>query len=235
MAKVHQINKMAQAISAGVILGFFNGKDAEKVAEQVGKVEHSRLSYLYGFFPQSSVADVRNAVSEALKQTATDVGGKDTPAYRSKSNRMRDVQVLYGAWAFGGLKEPKGGYHDTVAAARDTLKASGLKWTGDKVPEKWERDIRAEVGREAEIALAVKMAEKTAENKGETFGQKEADAVSAETRNKMERAGAVAMAAGLLKKHGPDYCGHLIDALEGAIAAQQQEVKDSKAAKQATG
>jgi hypothetical protein len=142
------------------------------------------------------------------------------------------VQSLYGAWRFGEFKPDGMAYHDAVAVARDTLKRLQVRWDGARIPEKWERDERAQVEREAQATLAARMEIKRAQMSGKELTDEEIEAIETRANSEVAKQDMVKLARGLHKKYGPDKCSMLIEALEGVIAAEEQANKDKAAEKQ---
>lgn len=234
MAKVQKMERTKVGpLSAAILAAFFSGKDAEQASAKVAAVEQPRLQYLFGFFPQSDLSDVQTAVKE-MRQQAKAEHGDESSQYKTAKVRAAEVTTLYGAYRFADLKEPVGGYKATVEAARAALKAKRIKPNGQAIPEKWERDVQREAGIKAAEWEAAEMARRKAEQKGEKFTDADAQAEMERTRNAIERQGANDMAATLFKRKGATFCGWLIEALEGNIAAAAKAQEPEQAPKTGT-
>lgn len=230
MAKVSSM--VGAALSATTLKAFFEGSDATKVAEKVAQAEGSRMQYLFGMFPQSDVSTVRAAV-KGYKELAEKEGGAKSPQHKTAGVRGSEIQTLYGAWRFGEFKPDGMGYHAAVGAARATLKGAGIRWTGDKIPEKWERDVRKQVEQEAQVELATRMDEERAKQKGEELTPEQVEALREKHAEESQKADMVALGRGLLKKYGAEKCGWLVDILESQIAAAEQSARDKAAERKA--
>lgn len=226
---VKELKHKPNPLTAAVILGFFNGSDAQKAASAVAKVEGSRLQYLTRHFEVSDVATVKAAIKEYKAD------GKDKQASEKRviQTRAGEIQALYGAYKLGGLKLDGFGYHDAVAESRKTLKEKGLKWDGARIPEKFERDIAQDVRRKAEIEMATRIEIAKREKAGEEVSENAAEEIEAEMARKMERADMNGLAAALVKKHGVEKSAWLIEAMEAEIAVAQQAAKDTAAQQKA--
>lgn len=214
-----------KALSGSILKAFFEGNDAKKVAEKVAAAEGSRLQYLFRTFPNTSTEGVKAAVKE-YKEMAEKESGKGSAPYKTAGVRGSEVQTLYGAFRFGGFKPDGLSYHAAVSAARETLKGLNIRWAGDRIPEKWERDVRKQVEGEAQIELAARMEAKRREQAGEEVSEEAFQDLKAKAADAQQKAGMVTLAGGLVRKYGPDKCEWLVEALENAIHAAKQEAKD---------
>ena len=211
-------------LSAALISAFFEGSDAKAVSAKVAEVESSRMQSLFRTFPTSDTSTVRKAVSEYRKEH------KGKPTQRTASTRAAEIVALYGAARWADLK-PEGGYHALVASARDLLKAKGIRWDGQKIAEKWEKDIRAEVEQKAQVELAARMeVERQERATGQDLSDDAEKAFYTKADQDQAKAGMVKLATAIVKKYGADKALYLIEALEGAITASEQKTQEKKAA-----
>lgn len=233
------LQSQQKPLSAAVLVAFFQGSEAVQTAEKVSALESSRLNYLIRHFEASDVSTVRTAVKDMKAQAEKDFGAK-TPQHRTAGVRASEIQSLYGAWRFASLKplEIKGGYHAVVDAARNTLKSQAIRWTGERIPEKWEKDVKKQVEQQADITLSVEMERekfKRTHNGDEPTAEALAE-VKQRTADAIRKNGAVSMARKLFDKQGPEFCSWLIEALENCIitaeaeATEQVQEKQEKAA-----
>jgi hypothetical protein len=218
-----------RAISAAVLKAFFEGNDAKAVAAKVAATEASRLNYLFAMFPNSGLDDVKTAVKEYKAQAKEQYGDK-APEVKSAQNRAGDVQNLYGAFRWAGFKPDGMGYQAACEAARAILREKKIRWTGEKVAEKWERDISREVERNAQVERAARLDAERMRRNGEEVSEEVEQQLREKHAEQQERAGMIALAGGLVRKYGIEKAQWLIEALEGAIAAAQQEAREKKAA-----
>lgn len=211
----------------GVLLtAFFSGTEAKLVGEKIAQVESSRLSYLFSFFPTSTLADIATAVRDMKKQAETDAkGDKHAAGYRSAQKRGREVQLLYGGWSFVKI-EPNGGYHDTVQVAREALRNAGLSWKGEHKLDKDEKNIRKQADIVASEYEAVEQAKLHAARKGEKLSPEKIEETRIQTRAALEKAGAVKMAKALYKTKGEQFSLWLIEALEISIIEGSMDNKE---------
>jgi hypothetical protein len=223
-ATVQQLEQQHKPLSAAILLAFYNGEDAKKTSEKVAQIEGSRLSYLFRHFPASDLSTIKQAIKE-MKEMAREEHGDKSPQLKSAQNRAGDIQNLYGAWRFGQFKPDGMGYTDAVSAARQKLQSMKIKWTGDRQPEEWEKDVRKRVEAEANVLHAAEMERekyKRAHN-GEEPSAEQLQQFRKDAQDALKKSGAVSMARKLYEKNGAEFCGWLIDALEGAIAAGAEE------------
>lgn len=215
---------------SGVILkAFFEGGDAKKVQEKVAAAEGSRLQYLIRTFPETSVEQVKVAVKEYKDATERE-HPSDKKVMKVTLTRTGEIQALYGAWRWLEFKPEGMAYHDAVGTARTLLKEKAIRWAGDKIPEKWERDIRKGVEQKAQVELAAKMEIARAERtNGAELTEAEENAIYAKAAEQQAKADMVALARGLYKKYQAEKCEQLIEALETTIAQEQQAEKDKVA------
>lgn len=215
-----------QALTSATIAAFFQGKDAEKAAGQVAQIEGTRLTWLFAFFPNTDTVGVKKAVSEYKKQAK----GEGDKIPKAIANRASEVQTLYGASRFADFKPDNMGYHEAVSKAVETLRAKKIRWDGGHVAEKYEREARAEVQRESEVELAVRVAQKKAEANGEEFTDAMEKQIRDNTTEAVMTEDMSKLASGLLRKHGSEKCQVLIEKLETAMAAETQEAQAKKQA-----
>lgn len=218
-----------KAISAAVLKAFYEGADAKAVAQKVAATEASRLNYLFAMFPNSGLEDVKTAVKEYKAQAKAQHGDK-SPQLKSAQNRAGDIQNLYGAFRWAGFKPDGIGYQPACEAAKAILREKHIRWTGEKIAEKWERDISREVQRKAEVELAARKDAERMRRAGEDVSDEMEQQLREKHAEQQERAGMITLAGGLVRKYGTEKAQWLIEALEGAISAAQQEAREKKAA-----
>lgn len=216
-----------KALTGAVLVSWFTGKDAERVSAKVEQAEMPRMKYLYSFFPASTDAEVRDAV-KYLRTAAKETSGEKSPEYKTAKVRASEVTTLYGAFRFADVVQPTGGYHKAVADARLALKTKGIRPSGARIPEKWERVIDTEAGIKAAEFKAVEIARHKAEQKGEELTEEQAQEQAARTRDAIRKAGAVKLAKSLFEKQKAEFCGWLIEALEALIATSDEQVTEGE-------
>jgi hypothetical protein len=235
MATKAKVQSMVQqsAISAAIVTAFFEGEDAQKTQEKVAQVEGSRMQWLFRYFPNSTVEDVREAV-KGFKAAAEEKHGKKSPAYKSASNRAGDVQNLFGAWKFAGWKPDGMGYQKATEAARQVLAEKLLKWDGKHKPtdtEKADRKAAESVGRQAAM-VELERREFERKNPGVEVTPEKLDEFRAQVAESVKRAGAVKMADAIFEKHGHEFSGWLVERLEALVhEAEQAKAEQDKAEK----
>jgi hypothetical protein len=234
-AQVQQMSrneKAAEPLTAHALVAFFSGSDATKANEKIVQAEMPRLQYLFKMFEASDVQTVKEAV-KGLKDHAKAEAGDNTkaPQYRTASTRAGEVQAMYGAWRFGGFKlgEITGGYHYVAEKARETLKEKGIRWTGERVPEAWERDVRKRVDQKANVDLAAEMEREKFKrtHNGEEPTSEQLEEVRQKAADQIQKAGAVQMARRLYEKQGAEFCSWLIESLEACITEGEQQEQES--------
>lgn len=218
----------AKALNSAVIAAFFTGSDAQKTSAKVAAIEAGRLAYLFHFFPNTPTADVKQAVREYRKEQKAQAKG-DKAKEKSIANRAREVELLYGGWKLLGLKPEGIGYHDAVAFARNGLKEKGLKWDGAKVPQKWERELAKETAAEAQQRYEIAHEIKRRELEGEEVTPEVAEEIEMQVAAKAHRADMAKLAQGLVSKYGIEKCAVLVEEMETAISAAQQEAGNKAA------
>ena len=219
-----------KALSGALLKAFYDGSDAKKVAEKVAQAEGSRMSYLFSMFPNTAVEQIKAAVKE-YKDMAAKEHGEKSPGHKSAGVRGSEIQSLYGAWRWADFRPDGMGYKHAVDESRQMLKALNVRWTGERIPEKWERDVRKQVQRESDVELATRMEIEKRHRAGEEVTEEQAEAIKAEQAEQQQRADMVTLAGALFRKYGGEKCGWLIDALEGVIASGEQQERDAATAK----
>lgn len=214
-----------QALTSATIAAFFNGKDAEKAQGQVAQIEGTRLTWLFAFFPNTDTIGMKKAVAEYKKGAKGD--GDKIP--KAISNRAGEIQSLYGASRFAEFKPEGMGYHEAVSQAVERLRSKRIRWDGGHVVEKYEREARAEVQKESAVELAVRVAQKKAEANGAEFTEAMEKQIRENVTEAVMTDDMSKLAAGLLRKHGHEKCGVLIEKLETSMAAEAAQVQEKKA------
>lgn len=227
-ASVATLAKKNAPLSGTVLVAYFDGSDAKKVQERVAAAEGTRIQYLFKFFENSATDDIKRAVKEYRDLKKEQHGEKSAEA-NSARTRGTEVQSLYGAWRFGQFKPDGLSYHAAVAAARDTVKRLGVRWDGARIPEKWERDISKEEDRDAQARKSARMEIERARHSGKELTEAEEQAIYDKAQEEVAKVDMVRMAGALYRKYGAEKCEMLIDAIEGVIAAAEQEAKDKAA------
>jgi hypothetical protein len=232
-AKVQHMAPQVGSLSASIISAFFNGEDAQKTQEKVAQVEGSRMQWLFRYFPNSTVADVKEAV-KGFKAQAEEEHGKKSPAYKSASNRAGDIQALYGAYRFANWKPDGMGYQKATEAARAILVEKSLKWDGNHKPtdtEKADRKAAENVGKQAAM-VELERREFERANPGVEITPEKIEEFRAQVAESVKRAGAVKMADAIFEKHGHEFSGWLVERLEALVhEAEQAKAEQDKAEK----
>lgn len=223
--EVSKLQPQQTPISFAVIKAFFTGKDAGDVAEKVTQLESSRINSLVRHFEVSGIDDVKTAVKD-LKTDAKKTHGEKSKEHRTAGVRASEIQTLYGAWRFADLKptEIKGGYHAIVGAAREVLKAKAIRWTGERIPEDWERSLAKKQAAKhlADDAVEYEREQHKRLHGGDEPTAEKLEEIRAKAQDEIRKNGAVSMARKLYEKQGAEFCLWLIDALENAIAAGEE-------------
>lgn len=223
-------------LTAVAIKAFFEGSDAVKTAENVAKIEGSRLQALFRYFPSTDVQSVKQASKEyreLVEKEHEKDGGKKSSAYKVASVRASNVQTLYGGWRFENLKPEGLGYHDAVAEATKRLQAKNLKWDGSHVPTKDERAIDKEANMAGRLAYLTEKDRLKFERShpGEEMTAEKVEEIRQQNADALRKAGAIDMARKLYEKQGAEFCGWVINALEANIAKGEQEQQNEATAK----
>ena len=211
----------ATHMSAAILAAFFDGADAKAAATGVAKAEQCRMAFLKGSLEVSDFTTVREAIKD-YNAAAVKMHGEKSAGLKSARNRTGEVKALYGALRFGG-GWIDGGYHATVEDARIKLKAKGIKWDGSPVKEKWEMDIERSVAHDAQIEMEARKEVQRRENRGETLTSDQIENVHASAAEAAKRSTMQKLAVALVRKYGQEQAQYLIDGLDGAISAAQQE------------
>jgi hypothetical protein len=232
MVKVTKLQKDS-AVTAAILMAFYNGSDAQKTADKVATLEGSRLDWLFKHFERSEVSDMREAVKGMKAQADKEANGdKKAPAYRSAQTRAGEAQALFGAYTFAEWKPDGIGYHAAVEQARGTLKNKGIRWDGNNIPDAIARAVRKDARTTAAVFEAAELAKRRAEAAGKPLTEEQIEEQRERTREAIEKQGARQMAATLYKRKGAEYCAHLVEAIE-ALQAQEQQEQEQQAPKQA--